>query len=310
MRSLSLDWKHLARLTGFALVSLLALVVLLHLAGAWLYAYRLLHVGCRGERASLEGAGYPSRAVEFPSREGYTLRGWYAPGSEHPEIAIIVLPGLSGNTAFALPDAEMLARAGYSTLIFEHRSCADPSLLFTTGYYEAQDVLGAVDYLRTRPDVAHIGVHGFSSNGTAALLAAAQEPAIEAVVAMGGFTSLEDDILDRHLDLPLYQRAFRRLVLWSINAQLGVPAREVSPISVIGQISPRPLLLIYGEEEAIFGEALYAAAGEPKDLWIVPGTGHGGYRAVAPQEYEQRIVGFFDSVFAEQEGGLIAAPDS
>ena len=85
----------------------------------------VLRVGCVGPRASLEERGYDSIAVEFPSRYGTQLRGWYAPGSKHPEIAIIVMTGHGGNTWFALDDAAILADAGYSTLIFEHRSCAD-----------------------------------------------------------------------------------------------------------------------------------------------------------------------------------------
>jgi fermentation-respiration switch protein FrsA (DUF1100 family) len=41
---------------------------------------------------------------------------------------------------------------------------------------------------------------------------------------------------------------------------------------------------------------LYAAAHEPKELWIVPGAGHGGYAGLAPQEYAQRVTAFFDKV--------------
>jgi uncharacterized protein len=293
---ITINAKRIARLVGFALLSLLVLLVLSDVFYAGRYADALLHVGCQGERVGLGESGYPSEAVEFPSRGGYLLRGWFSQGDTYPQVAVIVLPGLSGNTFAAVPDAEMLARAGFSTLMFEHRSCADPDLLFSTGYFESQDVLGAVDYLQARGDVDRIGALGLSSGGTAVILAAAQEPAIEAVVAMGGFTNLHDDILDSDAGLGLWARLTRHLVVWQIHRQLGVRPRDINPAGELHKISPRPVFLIYGEYELI-GPEMLAAADDPKELWVVPGAGHAGYRASAPEEYERRIVGFFRSAF-------------
>ena len=78
-----------------------------------------------------------------------------------------------------------------------------------------------------------------------------------------------------------------------------VDTYSISPIQVIGQISPRPLLLIYGEHETESGHAheQYESAGDPKDLWIVPNCGHGDYLHAAPEEWEQRVVTFFDVTF-------------
>jgi hypothetical protein len=39
----------------------------------------------------------------------------------------------------------------------------------------------------------------------------------------------------------------------------------------------------------------FAAAGEPKLLWIVPDLGHGGYIQTWPEEYETRVIDFFDA---------------
>ena len=46
-------------------------------------------------------------------------------------------------------------------------------------------------------------------------------------------------------------------------------------------------------------ETFYAAAlGEPV-LWEVPGAGHIGGIDAEPQEYERRVVGFFDRVLLQ-----------
>lgn len=294
------------RWTRFLRLFLTALAFLL-LAGfaltGWLanrYVRATLYPGCQGDRASLAEYGYPAEPVEFTSREGYTLRGWLTPGERNPGTVIVVLPGHGGNTRFALPDALVLAEAGFGTLIYEHRSCVDPALTASTGPHEAQDLMGAVDYLQSRADVQAIGVLGFSEGGTAVLLAAAQHPAIDAAVAEGGYSSMRNDILDPQADLGLYDRLMRRLVLTFMPLYDVLP-RNASPIDVIDQIAPRPLLLVYGEYEAFHGEPLYAAAGEGAELWVVPGSGHGGYQLAAPGEYEDRIVTFFDAAWPDDE---------
>lgn len=291
---IELRWKRILLLGATGILSTL---IMLAMGSAWMYASAILRPGCQGDRASLEMAGFASEPVEFASRDGPVLRGWYTAGDSCPETAIIVIPGHAGNSAFAVPEASTLAKAGFSTLIFEHRSCADPSLTASTGYYEAYDLLGAVDYLKNRPEVKHIGALGFSEGGTATILAAAEEPALEAIVAMGGYTSLENDILDPDSNLGPLDQIVRRLILVSTSLQLGIPAQASSPIRVIDQIAPRPILLIYGEYEDEPGQALYQAAGDPKELWIVPGAGHGRYQQAAPEEYERRIVAFFEKAF-------------
>jgi dipeptidyl aminopeptidase/acylaminoacyl peptidase len=289
-------WKRLARLGAFCLV-LAPLIVLAITAGfAAIYANQLLHVGCQGDLASQAEFGYPAEAVTFPSSDGVELRGWFSAGQTDPGVAIIALPGHGGNTRFALPDALILADAGYSTLVFEPRYCADPDRVSSTGVHEARDVLGAVAYLQSRADVAHIGALGFSAGGTSLLLAAAQTPALEAVIAMGGYDSLRDDVLETDVNLGWYERLMRHMILWTIGLE-GVSLREASPVDVIGQISPRPVLLIYGEAEAEPGVALYEAAQPPKDIWIVPGAVHGSYPVTAPDEYRRRILDFFDAAF-------------
>jgi dipeptidyl aminopeptidase/acylaminoacyl peptidase len=291
-------WQRILR--AAVLASLISAVIILGIGWglAWQYATLVLHPGCQGNRASLEQAGFPAEPVEFASRNGPTLRGWFSPGDKYPDIAIIVMTGHGGNTSFTLPDAEILARSGFSTLIFEHRSCADPALSASTGYFESFDLLGAVDYLRSRPDVHHIGALGFSEGGTASLLAAADEPALEAVVAMGGYDSLERDIRDSDRNLSLMEKGIRQMIIWSIELQLRVTISASSPVDVINRISPHPLLLIYGEHELPPGQNLFDAAGEPKELWVVPGAGHGGYSDAAPEEYPRRIVEFFMAAFS------------
>jgi fermentation-respiration switch protein FrsA (DUF1100 family) len=78
--------------------------------------------------------------------------------------------------------------------------------------------------------------------------------------------------------------------------QSGTNPWQVSPIDDLPAISPRPILLIYGESEIASGRAYdqFAAASQPKELWVVPGGDHGRNYAQSPAEYEQRVLAFFD----------------
>ena len=72
---------------------------------------------------------------------------------------------------------------------------------------------------------------------------------------------------------------------------------RLSPVSVIGQIAPRPILLIYGTNEpSLPGAHLeLAAAGSNATLWEVAGATHGSYIYTAPDEYRQRVTGVYDT---------------
>ena len=41
-----------------------------------------------------------------------------------------------------------------------------------------------------------------------------------------------------------------------------------------------------------------AAAGDSATLWEIPEAGHVGGQAARPQEYERRVIGFFDDALA------------
>ena len=65
----------------------------------------------------------------------------------------------------------------------------------------------------------------------------------------------------------------------------------------VGALAPRPILLIHAEAERLIlvedAHALYRAAGEPKELWLLPDVAHARALEVAPESYRQRVLGFF-----------------
>jgi fermentation-respiration switch protein FrsA (DUF1100 family) len=75
------------------------------------------------------------------------------------------------------------------------------------------------------------------------------------------------------------------------------------PLHWIGEISPRPVFLIHGGQDAYVPDAevkrLYDAAGDPKTLWVVAEAGHRRVDRMCPEEYTERVLSFFDRWLAE-----------
>jgi fermentation-respiration switch protein FrsA (DUF1100 family) len=78
----------------------------------------------------------------------------------------------------------------------------------------------------------------------------------------------------------------------------GFSQKQVRPIDVIGKISPRPVLLIYGEADQRIPERrasrLFKAAGLPKQIIWLPATSHAEVRSPGLDNLVGQIIRFFD----------------
>jgi fermentation-respiration switch protein FrsA (DUF1100 family) len=74
----------------------------------------------------------------------------------------------------------------------------------------------------------------------------------------------------------------------------------VPPAEAAAKISPVPLLIVHGDQDAYFppehARQLYMAAREPKELWLLPGMGHA--EAATSQELVDRIARWIDQAIA------------
>lgn len=285
------------RLLVFALL-MLALLPLGVLTGvSYAYTGLFTRVPCSRPSRTLADVGINRfEEVTFQTSDGVTAHSWSVPPSNG--AVIILVPGLGGARDGMLDDAAILTRHGYGLLMYDSRQCNVPGARNTLGYTETNELLGAVEYLSRRDAQLRIGALGFSEGATVAIRGAARDERIGAVVAEGGFHNLAQHIWHGSQGSPV-----RQLVEWQVlmfyRLDTGVDPALVSPVTDISRISPRPVLLIYGEHEAERGgaELLFNAARDPKELWIVPGAGHGGYIGAAPQEYERRVIAFLDGVW-------------
>jgi pimeloyl-ACP methyl ester carboxylesterase len=266
-----------------------ATYALLVVGASQAYVWALTHPAC--VRSETTPPGF--QPVELTNENGATLLGWFKPPERDNAAAVVLLGGQGASRDAMLPEAEMLARHGYGVLSIDYRTCAGQT--GTLGYAEVGDLRTGVAFLKSWPGVAHVGVLGFSVGGITAIRGAARIPEIEAVVAMGGYSNLADQVLEEPAGAFSAQWLAQRLVLALFQLQTGVAPGQISPITDLPTIAPRPVLLIFGEYEIARaqGQAQFDAARSPKALWVVPGVGHGGYYQARPAEFEQRVTAFF-----------------
>ncbi len=209
--------------------------------------------------------------------------------------------GLAGHRS---PKSDLLGigsglwRAGNNVLLFDWRSRGQSDIAqHSLAYYELRDAEAAVAYALGRVPGARLGLLGFSMGASVAILLAAREPRVAAVVADSPFTGIAEVVAhaaaQKHLPAKLVVPIADALTRWRYGYRFGA----VRPVEAVAAISPRPLLLIHGAADSLIpvshAHAFYAAAREPKERWIVEGMDHcGGYFADRPV-YVARVSEFF-----------------
>jgi MYXO-CTERM domain-containing protein len=257
------------------------------------FGYVTTHVG----RAVVppDHLGVAHEDVSFETADGLELEGWYIPSKNG--AAVIAFPGRNGPQE----KARMLARHGYGVLLFDRRgegaSDGEPN---SWGWGGDADVKAAIAYLKTRPDVdlERIGGIGLSVGGEMMIETAAETDELAAVVSEGaGARSFYED-MDQD-DPELGKWTLGAAMSAAKTVAVAVSSNQAPPPDLGGLAAQvdQPLLLI-AAPNAPTGEKLnrgYAkAAGDSATLWEIPESKHVGGMAARPQEYERRVVRFFN----------------
>jgi uncharacterized protein len=239
-------------------------------------------------------------AVIFPSTDGLRLSGWFLPAREKAD-ALVLCHGFHTGRRDLLPVAMALRDLGHNVLIFDFRGHGDSEGRWSScGQLETRDLEGAVRFVRRRPEVYEdrIGVLGYSMGAAIAIMTAPRVDEIRAVVADSPFATLREVLAGgfrSYYHVPYFPLI--PMTLWINGRLVGANMAGTRPLDAIVGLSPKPLLLIHGEDDRIIPVSesllLYEAAGEPKELWTVPGVDHVEARLHDLDRYAARVDGFF-----------------
>lgn len=211
--------------------------------------------------------------------EGYQLLGTlYTPPKDGKKPAALVLHGLPGfeknyDIAMALRDR------GCFALIFHYRGCWG-----SKGRYSflgiPDDVRAALTALLRRQDVdpERVWVVGHSMGGFAALASSALDQRIKATISIaapGDFKTMPPPDETR---LTGVVKFLSGVTVKGVVRQWRALGEKYNPVDLVDEISPRPILVIQGEQDAVVpavqAQEIYRHAKQPKELYMIKGADH------------------------------------
>ncbi len=264
----------------------------------------------------LDQLGLPYEEVSFASTDGLILRGWFVPAASADAPAILYAPATAHDQRSGLSLVPAFHQAGYHVLLFSYRGHAQSEGKrggFTYGDAESRDVDAAVQFLHESKHIGKIGILGHSVGAASAILSAARNPLVGAVIAVAPFTCVSDVwYTNRPRLVPSFLLDW---ALWVAEKRRGFDREEICPLRVVDRIAPRPLLIIHGTEDQRITEEqvslLFDAAREPKTLWLVKGADHRQVRSPVLDELSEDVIAFLDTALSvEREPEPMAGRNS
>jgi len=241
--------------------------------------------------------GFAYRDVTFETEDGVTIAGWYIPSENG--AAVIAVHGAGRNRTKTLEHAAMLARNGYGVLMIDLRGYGESGgSINSMGWNGYRDIPAAVQFLEAQGDVdkGRVGGLGLSMGGEVLLQAAGEESGsgLAAVVSEGAGARTYKEVLEVPgtakyiMTAPLFVREATIKLLTGV----GVPPTNDDTIT---RFAPKPVMLISGDigEERQWNRIMSDRSPGSVELFEAAG-GHIDGLAVQPQEYESRVIAFFD----------------
>jgi pimeloyl-ACP methyl ester carboxylesterase len=243
-------------------------------AAAYRFALRYRERAGYPTRNAVEGSpadfGLEFESVRITSAAG-SLAAWFVPATPaipltpapEPERtpertagpAVVVVHGWESNRGRTFAHVRYLHAAGFHCLVFDVRGHGDsPTDDLPVNVPEfAEDTVAAVRWLARRSEVESVGVLGHSMGGAGAIVAAAREPLIQAVVSVSApadivlITRKTFEMAEMNIPEPIATP-----LAWFTAALLLAPRRHglhEASATVAAARYRGPLLLIHGAQD-------------------------------------------------------------
>jgi uncharacterized protein len=252
-------------------------------------------------QAQTRGADW--RDVAIRATDGVELRAWFVRPPHPNGNCVAVLHGVGDSRLGSAGFAPLFVSEGYAVLLPDSRAHGSSGgAIVTYGVLEKYDILQWADWLREQGCAKSYGL-GESLGAAVLIEAAAIRPAFLAIAAECSFADLPSiaqyrvarmsrlpDSLTGLLSPILVKGAF-----FYTRIRYGVDLDQASPVTSIARATV-PVLLIHGllDESTPVAHSQRLARADPNAvLWLVPGAGHVGAFAAAPQEFRDRLRAWF-----------------
>ncbi len=238
--------------------------------------------------------------VDMVSYDGLKLKGYYI-SAEAPSMKTAILShGYSSQGLWMGLYAKMYHMLGYNVLLPDSRGHGSSEGNYIGfGWVDRKDYLKWIDYVikKTGPDT-QIVLHGVSMGGATVLMTGGENlPSnVKAVVSDCAYTSVKDELsyqMKRMYHLPSFPLLNVTSFITKIKA--GFTFGEASALKQVKK-SKTPTLFIHGSNDEFVPTSmvnqLFEACSSEKDLFIVPGAGHGAALDADPDGYIAKVKEF------------------
>lgn len=231
--------------------------------------------------------------LSIPSTDGVTLRAWKLRPRGPARGVIVHFHGNAENMTTHYRYVAWLAEAGYFVVTFDYRgygaSTGEPS---REGMVD--DGMAVLAHVARDPELRGLDrfVIGQSLGGAIAipsLVRSEGQSEVRAIVIDGSFASYRGVAWSVVKGSPF---------LWLAAPAVLLVSGDLDPADDVGKLA-RPLLVIHGDADEVVplaqGEALFAAALEPREMWTVPGGGHLTALAIANGPHRARLLAYLEA---------------
>jgi fermentation-respiration switch protein FrsA (DUF1100 family) len=205
---------------------------------------------------------------------------------------------MHADRATVLNRARFLRQLGFAVLLPDLQAHGESTgERVTLGHLEALDAISCGEYLRWRFADLPMAAIGVSLGGAALSYAGGAIP-LEAAVLEAVYPTVAEAVENR-----VAMRAgplapiLSPLLLLQLQPRLGVASQDLRPVDAIRDL-PYAVFIVAGTADLHTTEsqtrALFAAAREPKELWLVEGAAHVDLLRFDSPSYRARVSDFLE----------------
>lgn len=257
-------------------------------------------------QASANTASEGFASVSLATPDGVTLKGWFLTPRSSNGNAVILLHGVSDNRLGMYGYGKWLLEHNYAVLLPDARAHGLSGGLATYGLKESDDIHRWTDWLEGTYHPRCIYGLGEPMGAAQLLQSLAKESRFCAIVAESPFATFREVAYARfgrefHTGPWIGSTFFRPTVdmgFLYVRLMYGLNMEDASPKQAVSE-TRTPILLIHGLRDRnippFHSDEIQARNPTGVGIWKVPGAIHTGAHRVAPEEFERRVLGWFES---------------
>lgn len=230
--------------------------------------------------------------VFLTTLSGNKIHGWYfATTQKVNKGTVLFFHGNAENITSHFLMLRWMPDAGYNYFIFDY-----PGYGLSTGSPTPESTveagIAAAEWLHEKKDKRALIIYGHSLGGVIAMRTVEEikkDIPISKVIIEGSFSSYKE----------MSRRVLKRQwwTWWLQPVSYLFVSDKYSP-EPIDQIAPIPMLFIHGTSDPAVeyqsSEQMYAAAKDPKELWLIPEGKHGNLYEINNGELRQRLLKYLE----------------